>query len=254
MDVNCPRCGVLLDLPAGICEGRHLQCPECGVKFTVDHGAAAIVAEKARPKAIVCDCELHSRSAVSFYQLSGADEWKNYAWRRWTARAIDFYLGFVFMGALFFCAGMFSGRTGVGLGFWEWIAQPQNVWCDYVITTLGAYFSSTIVYVLFGTTLGKKMCGLLVADENGGRMAGWGYLVRESRVLLFGEWLCIPLLTLIGLINQYHMVTSAGHASYDDKWSKRNFYSRPLRGKRGYDIFLLIFTIVFAGVVRQLVK
>ena len=154
-----------------------------------------------------------------------------------------------------FCIlGALSGITGIGLGFWDWIAQPQNIWADYILTMVLTYFSIVVMYVLFGTTLGKKMCGLLVADEAGNRMSGLDYLIRELRVIYYGEWLCVPLLVLFGWDRQYRNVIATERATYDANWSKQNFYSRPTRGGKGIDTFLIIAVIIVGVVLRGLLK
>lgn len=254
MEITCPSCGCALELPEGIVDGCHLQCTECDAKFEINNGEATLLAFKLRPKAIICDGPQTRRKAVDFYTLTSEEERRNYAWRRWTARVIDFYCGFVFVSVPYSFLVVLSGKTGVGLWFWEWIAQPQNVWADYVLTTLLAYFSSVIIYAALGTTLGKKMCGLLVADQCGNRMSFGAYFVREMRVIFYGEWLCIPLLTVIGWINQYHYVVQTGRASYDDKWINADFYSRPTRGKRGFDSVLVVLVLIVGAVLRQLLK
>lgn len=254
MEIVCPSCKGLLQIPDNLDDGRHLQCTECNVKFVINNGAATLLPACECPRAIVCDAKPPRRAKATFYPLSSEWERRNYAWRRWTARAIDFYFGFAFVFALYFVLGILFGITGIGLDFWDWIAQPQNVWADYVMTTFFAYFSSVIVYVLFGTTLGKKMCGLLVADEVGNRLSGLAYLIRECRVIFYGEWLCIPLLTLFGLNRQFKKVIESGRASYDNNWSKQNFYSRPTRGRKVIDTFFIVMVVILGAVMRGLLE
>lgn len=239
MEVICPSCGNSLEIPEGVGDGRHLQCTECGAKFVMNNGIATQLPAGERPRAIVCDDVPPKHAAITFYPLANDWERRNYAWRRWTARAIDFYCGFALVFVFYYFLAVLSGITGIGLGFWDWIAQPQNAWVDYVMTTFLAYFSSVIAYVLFGTTLGKKMCGLLVADEVGNRLSGLDYLIRESRVLFYGEWLCIPLLTLFGLDRQFRKVIASGRTSYDNNWSKQTFIPARPEGEKVSTRFLL---------------
>lgn len=252
MEVICPSCGETLEVPVGMAEGRHLQCSICGSRFCIRGVLAEPIACVNHPRAVPVDEPLEQSEPQLFYKLSGEFEWRNYAWRRWTARMIDFYCGYVISIAIFYGLAYASVATGVGLGFWSWITEPGHVWIDYVLTTTFSYYVSVVVYAMFGTTLGKKMCGLLVSDSLGRRMCAWDYFVREVRVMFFGEWLCVPLLSAIGLCHQYHMVTNAGHASYDANWRKEDCYSRPIRGKSTWDGWLIALVVVCGAILRKL--
>ena len=45
MQITCPICGIELELPDNLSEGRHLQCSECNIKFVIHAGIATPLAQ-----------------------------------------------------------------------------------------------------------------------------------------------------------------------------------------------------------------
>ncbi len=212
--ITCPACGAMHP-------STDLVCCSCGKLFgdTLPRDAAT----KSPPDVI--------------YSMYKPDEYRNFAWRRWAARWIDFWVGYGIVMILFYGLAYLSGATGIGLGFWKWIAEPEHRIFDYILTTGLAFFSDTLVYSIFRTTIGKKINGISVCDTMGNRIDWKGFLRRDVKVLLRGEWLCIPLLSAIAQILQYNRVSKGKPTSYDNG---SMYQSRPTRSKTLYDIIIVV--------------
>ena len=90
---------------------------------------------------------------------------RNWAWRRWTARGIDEFVG---------TAAIFS----VVMTMASFLPDPEEpsavegamALLTFALITLPlpiSIFSSTVQYALFGGTFGKWICGVRVSDEQG---------------------------------------------------------------------------------------
>ena len=191
--------------------------------------------------------ETANRSGIGIVVLNAPSEFRNFAWRRWTARQIDWILGYCFLYVVMVALSYSSGATGVGLGFWKWIARPENAWMDLIITTSVAFFADALVYAIFKNTLGKKICGISVCDKTGHLISSIDYLKRDFRVLIGGYWIFI--LSIIPFIQQYNRVKVGGATSYDHGYE---YQARPTREKTWFDTILIVVVFVLAGVIRIL--
>jgi len=246
IEVSCPKCGQMLSIEAQYA-GRKGKCPYCGEHFIIPESEVEL-----KPAASFMEVSQSSQTIREnpkdyVYVMTTPEEYRNFAWRRWTARLIDFWLGYVLAMALFYGLAYLSGITKIGLGFWTWIAAPEHQILDLILTTAIAFFSDALVFSIFKTTLGKKICGISVCDLSGNRISGAGYFIRDLNVLLRGECLCIPLLCAIAYIVQYNRVGKGAAASYDEGCV---FQARPTRGKKGYDLFLVILALIVGGAIR----
>ena len=70
MEVVCPGCGMELEIPSGVKDGSHLQCPKCAMRFVVDNDEV-VALESDRPRAIVCEDSVKQRR-VGFWRAHGA--------------------------------------------------------------------------------------------------------------------------------------------------------------------------------------
>jgi len=247
IEVACPKCGQMLSIDAEYA-GRKGKCPYCDEHFVIPD----VEVELKPANGDVGTASSATQAPRDFvYFMSNPDEYRNFAWRRWSARWIDFWVGYGIVMVLFYGLAYLSGATGVGLGFWKWIAEPDHQIFDLILTTGLAFFSDALVYSIFRTTLGKMMNGISVCDISGDRIDWKGFLRRDVDVLLRGEWLCIPLLNAIAGILQYNRVSKGEPTSYD---SGCVYQSRPTRGKAAYDIIIVIAVFVIGGAIRAATK
>lgn len=237
--VSCPNCGKHLSVPSEYV-GRNGRCPFCGSVFVIQQPQ-----EEEWPS--LQNVEDIPSNAV--HSMCSPAEYNNFAWRRWTARCIDFQFGFGLAMILFFSLGLFSGVTGIGLEFWEWIAEPEHRAVDYVMTTMLAFFSDSLVFAIFKQTLGKKICGISVCDMAGRRISVIGFLKRDIAVLFRGECLCLPLFSAIANIVQYNRVSKGKSASYDEGCV---YQSRPTRAKAWYDGVLAVAVLIVSALIRAM--
>lgn len=235
IEVSCTKCGHMLFFAAKHA-GRKGECPYCGEHFIIPESEVEL-----KPVASFMEVSQSSQTIQEnpkgyVYMMTTPEEYRNFAWRRWTARLIDFWLGIWLAAALFLGLKFLSGITQIGLGFWTWIAAPEHL----ILFT--AFFSDALVFSIFKTTLGKKICGISVCDLSGNRISRAGYFIRDLKVLLRGNCLLIPLLSTIAHIVQYKRVEKGAASSYDEGCV---FQARPTRGKRYDDLFLVIFVNFF---------
>lgn len=169
---------------------------------------------------------------------------RNWAWRRWTARGIDEFVGAV---------AVFSGVMSIG-AFMSDSSEPSNaeeamalVALALILLTLPlSIFASSVQYALFGGTFGKWICGVRVSDEQGNKPTRWGFFWRDIKVLVRGEWLRLWVLALIGNVIQYNRIVAGKPASYE---ASSPFRARPTREGRWYDILLVLLVFVL-GIVQ----
>lgn len=245
IEVSCTKCGHMLFFAAKHA-GRKGECPYCGEHFIIPESEVEL-----KPVASFMEVSQSSQTIREnpkgyVYMMTTPEEYRNFAWRRWTARLIDLWLGLWLVLALFCGLEFLSGITQIGLGFWTWIAAPEHQILDIVLIYATfyatAFFSDALVFSIFKTTLGKKICGISVCDPSGNRISRAGYFMRDLNVLFRGNCLLIPLLSTIARIVQYKRVEKGAASSYDEGCV---FQARPTRGKRYDDLFLVIFVNFF---------
>ena len=182
--------------------------------------------------------------------LNDPTEFRNFAWRRWTARQLDLILGCCFLGIVLIALGYCSVVTGVGLDFWEWInASPVNAWMFFVITISMSFFADALVYAIFKNTLGKKICGISICDMAGHRISAIDYLKRDFKVLIGGYWIFI--LSIVPFMQQYSRVKVGDSTSYDKGCE---YQARPTRKKTWFEIIRIVIVLVRIVIVRNITK
>lgn len=169
---------------------------------------------------------------------------RNWAWRRWTARGIDEFVGTLVVFSMVMSIGAFMSDP----------SKPSVVEEVMALVALAllllalplSIFASSVQYALFGGTFGKWICGVRVSDEQGNKLARWGFLWRDIKVLVRGEWLRLWVLALIGNVIQYNRIVAGKPASYE---ASSTFRARPTREGRWYDILLVLLVFVL-GIVQ----
>lgn len=153
-----------------------MKCPNCHAELGFEPTAdtKAPICPKCLSEIPLVDSEpvrkqIEPEDSVnqSFKILRTPEEFRRFAWKRWTARTIDFLIGSYLLVAICYGLGYLSGMTGVGRDFWVWVSLPENRIIDLVITTLFAFFSDSLFYAIFKTTPGKRLCGITVCSDTG---------------------------------------------------------------------------------------
>ena len=174
---------------------------------------------------------------------------RNWAWRRWTARGIDEFIGAVAVFSVVMSIGAFVSDSS------EPSAVEQAMALVALVLMLLALplsiFASSVQYALFGGTFGKWICGVRVSDEQGNKPTRWGFFWRDIKVLVRGEWLRLWVLALIGNVIQYNRIVAGNPASYE---AASPFRARPTREGRWYDILLVLLVFVLAIVQFVLIQ
>ena len=169
---------------------------------------------------------------------------RNWAWRRWTARGIDEFVGtlVVFCTVMSMAAFMFDSSEPS-------TAEEVMALVALVLMLLAlplSIFASSVQYALFGGTFGKWICGVRVSDKQGNKLSRWGFFWRDIKVLVRGEWLRLWVLAAIGNVIQYNRIVAGKAVSYE---AVSPFRARPTREGRWYDI-LLVLLVFMLGIVQ----
>ena len=169
---------------------------------------------------------------------------RNWAWRRWTARGIDEFIGAVAVFSVVMSIGAFVSDSSEPSAVEEAMALVALVLILLALPL--SIFASSIQYALFGGTFGKWICGVRVSDEQGKKLSRWGFFWRDIKVLVRGEWLRLWVLAAIGNVIQYNRIVVGKPASYE---ASSPFRARPTREGRWYDILLVLLVFVL-GIVQ----
>ena len=169
---------------------------------------------------------------------------RNWAWRRWTDRGIDEFVGtlVVFCTVMSMAAFMFDSSEPS-------TAEEVMALVALVLMLLAlplSIFASSVQYALFGGTLGKWLCGVRVSDEQGKKLSRRGFLWRDIKVLVRGEWLRLWVLAAIENVIQYNRIVAGKAVSYE---AVSPFRARPTREGRWCDI-LLVLLVFMLGIVQ----
>ena len=222
--------------------GHKGQCPYCDERFVVSPSDDAVVLRPVIPvlKPVVPspkeekgeirqEEEKESKgtceSVYSVHVLKTPGDFRNFAWRRCAARYIDWGVG----GCFLMLFSSFLKET------MDWM-NLSLVWIVVLVAAI-LFFSDTLVYALFKNTLGKKLCGIGVCDHEGRRIDGTGYFTRSLRVFFEGWGGYIPLWNIVTMAWQYKCVCKNRPTMYDEK---KVYQARPLRGKKMWDILLVL--------------
>ena len=221
IEMNCPRCNAPIAFSPSDAGARG-ACPDCDAHFIIPSFASG-------------SQTIHKVSSASkLYSPSNPKEYRNFAWRRWSARIIDSLIGF-----LMFAAPLIALRlicSHLGLRFF--VSLFDIVFLSISVSLfLNGFLISTLLYALCGTTPGKKICGLVVCDSSGNLPSLKQFFLREMLVWLKGLWLAIPPLAFIPLFIQYRRCSKGRLTSYDENHA---FQCHPVRSKSWFDLVIVI--------------
>lgn len=153
------------------------------------------------------------------------------AWRRWSARSIDFLLGIGLFLGIIFAFSVISALLGHEVSDLD---IPEG--SDYFFGLLLYGFFDAVEYAIFGATLGKKICGIHVVDGSGNPIGRFDYFERDMRM-------CWRHIFPIFYISQCRRVKKGLPTSYDEG---QEFQARATRNTRWFDgiIALIVFGIM----------
>lgn len=237
--MKCPNCHAELDFEP-TADTKAPICPKCLSEIPL------VDSEPVRKQ-----IEPEDSVNQSFKILHTPEEFRRFAWKRWTARTIDFLIGSYLLVAICYGLGYLSGMTGVGRDFWVWVSLPENRIIDLVITTLFAFFSDSLFYAIFKTTPGKRLCGITVCSDTGKKPTGLQYLSRDLKILSVGEGFLIPFVIFVTRLRQYERVVKGKHASYDELNPYKARYSRKMSR---LEILLAILLLFASAYLKQIAE
>ena len=233
IEISCPQCNHSIAFSSSDAGARG-KCPYCDMHFIIPSGSANSQTIHALSASRIPPPRPPSYASAKLYTLSNPKEYRNFAWRRWSARAIDGFIGCLILSLLFTALHLICNHYQL-----RFLTEFFYVALQYICLSvfIDSFLISTLFYALLGTTPGKKICGLAVCDSSGNTPSPMQFFKRELRVWLKGLWLAIPPLALIPLIIQYRKCSKGFLASYD---SDHQFQCRPIRGKMWIDIVVVV--------------
>lgn len=199
----CPECGLEIST-------RAVACPHCGCPI----GSAAVAAmqQPASPNA-------PDKSGIS--ALSHAPppaRWRTNnpsPWARWAARTIDtivigvsltFLIGFVAVAVL-------PGETASAL-----LSGPMfsnSALAGIMVSVLVVPFIGFTVG-LMGSSLGKWVMGIHVAQADGTPIGVSRAMLREVNLFIIGLGMAIPIVTLVTQVMAYNRLKESNNTNWDE--------------------------------------
>ena len=161
-----------------------IECPYCHTKLALEAQICW-----------ACGKEISETINISNAEAPGP-------WTRWTARQIDCLIESIIIGYIFSILGIFGANT--------------NSTIIGIVVAPFAFLLDSAVYAIFGNTLGKWLMGVMVVRDNGIRINGSEYFMRNMRVYWGGFGLGIPIVTLCTTITQYNRINKKQETTYDD--------------------------------------
>ena len=156
--------------------------------------------------------------ADTIEQNRSTSESRNFAWRRFSARWVDWALGYAT--AVGICSGLGALRV------------PVNDTVIALIALICYFYFDAVQWLIFGNTLGKRIFGVAVCRTSGEKLGRLVYLWRSLAMTWFGlKFLVWPIVC----IHQYIRVSHGREASYDDNLGYKVV---SMRGKKWYDAII----------------
>ena len=165
-------------------------------------------------------------------------------WERWAARTTDFLLESLIIGVSFIFLSeihlhmyhmenmLMTSIVGYAICFmptkWGFIIAPF------------VFLLDSVIYAVFGNTLGKKIWGIKTVDYAGEQITGWRYFYRNIRVYWGGYGLAFPIIILCTFITQYNRAFNGKDATYDTAMKLKTVRINPSKRRTFLGIFVLI--------------
>lgn len=160
----------------------------------------------------------------------------SYAWRRYFARAFDLS---IVMGLIFFAMMMVSIVVVAITDRNElqaYIASVRgfgniNRFLDAIMTALLWLPIEALLLCLFGATPGKWIFGLQVRTQEGGLLGFKSAISRSGLVLIVGQAITLPFISLITLFVSYDRLVKTGSAYWDKELGTTVHYAKLSEGR-----------------------
>jgi hypothetical protein len=161
-----------------------------------------------------------------------------YPWRRWSARLVDF-------GCFCLAFGVFIEVSAPGT-----LTNANEVVLNAIMLALWVPVEAMVLST-FGTTPGKRMLGIRVANPDGTQLGLGQALNRSFQVWVMGFGIGIPVLLLITLMYGYFVLNRDGATPWDRRLGLVVTYSK-VGAVRGAVITALIALFVFLAILGSL--
>ena len=160
---------------------------------------------------------------------------------RYRARLLDATVVFSLV-----MAGLLVTHYAPGADGGEGTTTPVTLsWTTYAAVNVITVTLDTLIYCVFGNSLGKALFSVEVR-KNGAKIGRGQYLLRNLAVFTMGFGLSLPFVTLVTQTWQYFRLKSGKQAIYDDLLNMQTVCreDRPGRRKLG-DAILMFFAIAY---------
>jgi len=167
-------------------------------------------------------------------------------WRRFFARIFDLWWESLLLG---WCAAYLLGQYSPA--FISWIGKPASSQIFGFFVLPFAFLFDALVYGVFGSTPGKALLRIAVADATGERLSLGRYIGRNAAVWSRGFGFGIPLVNLFAFYRQSGYVHTSGRTSYDENTGVHVRAGKAGWLRTGLFLLLTIALVVTIGVLKE---
>lgn len=192
-------------------------CPECGTELTAASSEAFAQAGQRSPQTAPLPIPIVPAPppvqpgkplTMSWSDTPGAP------WRRYAARCLDLIVNGLIAATTFYFV-FFALAPYQADRFVTVLASPGGVMLDVMLTGLLGSILTGVTIGLTGSSLGKVIFGIRVANLDGSLIGPIGGMARDLNIFLKGLGLGLPLISLFTLIFSYKRLKSTGSTSWD---------------------------------------
>ena len=203
--MNCPHCGSMFNVKNEWL-GMELSCPFCREYFRIPPNLPGMA--RSKHKTMRADNPLKDAA------MAGIGT-------RWIARSLDNVLGFA---ALFFFVNFLMNGTLIK-DLAEIFSTPKSAQTNQteaIFPVMWAIFlpfvmlAESIVYAIFGGTIGKWLFGVRIVNAKREPIRGGEYFKRNFMVYFSAYGMGLPLISLITMLIQRSRVLKRSSTSYDE--------------------------------------
>jgi len=169
----------------------------------------------------------------------------SYAWRRLFARGFDITFYWYLIEIILKLITYFLP----GNSFVQIIKDKidNTILIPFLISTYILIFINAILMHYFGNTLGKKILGIKVIEQNNTRPSFIRFAKRELLVIFKGEGLGIPLVSFICMFLSYKKLLKFKATSWDKQMNFKIVY-------RQQSIYITLIIVIIYAIFFELLK
>lgn len=177
--------------------------------------------------------EWEDKNEIESDKIIAINTMEAHPWRRYFARAFDMYT--MAIALLFALVVLFYSSA-----FFYTIINADKLVLSIIIVFIYVVLVEPVMLSAFGTTPGKALLKISVADYSGNKISYETAMKRNLQLWIKGLGIGIPIITFFTLLISYNKLNNLGTTDWDDKYKIRILY-----GEVGFFRYLLFAVIFF---------